>query len=113
MKIVFGGIARSALLLTWLTVVVMGLADAAYAQSGNSDSGKSSSALSGSGNEGGATAGTGSGTGLTPGSSALGGVTGSAQPAPALNSMRANGTSLYMSPDPRAPNVTGRAAPPR
>ncbi|CAB3657921.1 hypothetical protein [Paraburkholderia rhynchosiae] len=32
---------------------------------------------------------------------------------PALNNMRANGTSLYMNPDPRAPNVTGRATPPR
>jgi hypothetical protein len=28
-----------------------------------------------------------------------------------LNNMRANGTALYMNPDPRAPNVSGRAAP--
>ncbi|WP_230412941.1 hypothetical protein [Paraburkholderia antibiotica] len=32
---------------------------------------------------------------------------------PALNNMRANGTALYMNPDPRAPNVTGRPAPTR
>ncbi|MCC8394581.1 hypothetical protein LJ656_18480 [Paraburkholderia sp. MMS20-SJTR3] len=31
----------------------------------------------------------------------------------ALNNMRANGTALYMSPDPRAPNVSGRPAPRR
>ena len=123
MKIVLGGIARTALVSTSLALVMMGLADAAQAQSGTAGSGAANSAQSGAGNNGGATAGTGAGTGtgLTPGGSALGGMTGGSTggvpggvpSAPALNSMRANGTSLYMSPDPRAPNVTGRAAPSR
>ncbi|MFL9885629.1 hypothetical protein PQR66_21475 [Paraburkholderia agricolaris] len=39
---------------------------------------------------------------------AIGG-TGSVGSGPVLNNMRANGTSLNMSPNPRAPNVTGRA----
>ncbi|WP_233855659.1 hypothetical protein [Paraburkholderia sp. HD33-4] len=53
------------------------------------------------------------GPGMSAGGSyglGAGGATGSGD---ALNNMRANGTALYMSPDPRAPNVTGRAAPPR
>lgn len=42
---------------------------------------------------------------------AIGGTggTGSVGSGPVLNNMRANGTSLNMSPNPRAPNVTGRA----
>jgi len=92
------------------------------------------------GNPGGGKAGINAPTATATGNAAVGGVTGigtgvspSAMPGPgmaaggsyglgsggetgsgpALNNMRANGTALYMNPDPRAPNVTGRAAPPR
>lgn len=62
----------------------------------------------------GATAGTGTGTAagmstMSPGA----GTTGRAGASPSLNNMRANGTSLDMNPDPRAPNVTGRSMAPR
>ncbi|CAB3803028.1 hypothetical protein LMG28614_05724 [Paraburkholderia ultramafica] len=48
------------------------------------------------------------GTGIARGAATIGGGMNSGLGAPA-NNMRANGTSLYMNPDPRAPNVTGRA----
>ncbi len=48
------------------------------------------------------------GVGTMGHATALGG-TGSVGSGPALNTMRANGTSLNMNPDPRAPNVSGRA----
>lgn len=126
MKIVPGSIVRSALRPVLLAVATMGVAVAANAQSANAGSGAANGAQYGAGNNSHATSGTGAGTGLTPGlgtagSPATGGLSGSGssglstgvQAAPALNNMRANGTSLYMSPDPRAPNVSGRAAPTR
>ena len=97
--------------------LMMGLTGMACAQSAN---------LSANGMVGlqaGGMNGTGQGTGLgagaaglspTPGGGTVGhapmiGGTGGTGSGPALNNMRANGTSLNMSPDPRAPNVTGKA----
>ncbi|MGF6742252.1 hypothetical protein OKW33_004087 [Paraburkholderia atlantica] len=127
MKTATGEIVWSALLVTLLTVGGAGTVEAQ--QLGNpggsqagTRAGNNAGTSAGSGNAavGGAT---GIGTGVSPsampgpgmsagGSYGLGsgGATGSGG---ALNNMRANGTALYMSPDPRAPNVTGRAAPPR
>jgi hypothetical protein len=130
MKIVPGIIARSALRSIPLAVAVMSVAVAAYAQSGNAGSGGANNVQIGAPSNGGVTSGTGAGTGLTPGVGTTGGpatggttgglsgrgsggLSGGLQAAPAPNNMRANGTSLYMSPDPRAPNVSGRAAPAR
>lgn len=48
------------------------------------------------------------GLGTVGNAPAIGG-TGSIGSGPALNNMRANGTSLNMNPDPRAPNVAGKA----
>ena len=121
MKRARDGRVRSALLAALLT---FGSAGAVLAQQlGNPGGGKAgTNAPTPTGNAavGGVT---GIGTGVSPsamqgagmsagGSYGLGsgGETGSG---PALNNMRANGTALYMNPDPRAPNVTGRAAPPR
>ncbi|WP_233835043.1 hypothetical protein [Paraburkholderia sp. ZP32-5] len=112
-----GGIARSALIAVVLTVGSIGGVDAQ--QLGTSQG--AGGAQSGTG---GAATTQGAGTG-TSGSSALPGVgtsagakygigpAGSVGSGPALNNMRANGTALYMPADPRAPNVSGRAAPPR
>ncbi|WP_233805770.1 hypothetical protein [Paraburkholderia sp. HP33-1] len=124
-----GGMVRSALLAALLTV---GAAGAIQAQqlgnSGGSGSATNAgtnaranpSAATGNAAAGGAMGiGTGvsptamPGPGMSPGGTyglGAGGGTGSG---PTLNDMRANGTALYMNPDPRAPNVTGRAAPPR
>jgi hypothetical protein len=113
MKIVTGSIAASAFRLTFrptlLAALMAGAVGAAYAQQSDS------SGVSGSN---GLQQGVTNSTGLTPGASpgpvpGMGpaGIPGAASPAPALNNMRANGTSLNMSPDPRAPNVTGRPAP--
>jgi hypothetical protein len=118
-----GGIVWSALLVTLLTVAAAGTVEAQQlGNPGGSQTGTHAGTSAGTGNAavGGAM---GIGTGVSPsampgpgmsagGSYGLGsgGATGSGG---ALNNMRANGTALYMSPDPRAPNVTGRAAPPR
>jgi hypothetical protein len=113
MKIVTKGILTSAL--------VMGLASAAYAQSANLNANGMVGLQAGGTN--GAGTGTGLGTGLgtgaaspspTPGVGTMGGSpaiggTGSTGSGPALNNMRANGTSLNMNPNPRAPNVTGKS----
>ncbi|MEX3634162.1 hypothetical protein [Paraburkholderia sp. BR14320] len=123
MKTATGGIVWSALLVTLLTAGGAGTVEAQQLGSpGGSQTGTRAGSGAGSGNAaaGGAM---GIGTGVSPsampgpgmsagGSYGLGsgGATGSGG---ALNNMRANGTALYMSPDPRAPNVTGRAAPPR
>ncbi|WP_368623938.1 hypothetical protein [Paraburkholderia sp. BR13444] len=127
MKTATGGIVWSALLVTLLTVGGTGTVEAQQLGSpGGSQAGTRAGAGAGtSADSGNAAAGgaMGIGTGVSPsampgpgmsagGSYGLGagGATGSGG---ALNNMRANGTALYMSPDPRAPNVTGRAAPPR
>ncbi|NKJ50073.1 hypothetical protein CIC12_25755 [Burkholderia sp. SG-MS1] len=112
MKIVTGSMA-----VTWVALCI-GIAGAADAQqSGNTSAGMSGMQSSGAHNTGAAAAGmgTGAGTGLgpTPGIGTSVGVTGRSSSGPALNNMRANGTSLDMNPDPRAPNVTGKAAPRR
>jgi hypothetical protein len=115
MNIVTKGILTSA----W----VMGLASAAYAQSANLNANGMVGLQAGGTN--GAGTGTGLGTGLgtgaaspspspTPGVGTMGGSpaiggTGSTGSGPALNNMRANGTSLNMNPNPRAPNVTGKS----
>ncbi|CAE6792402.1 hypothetical protein R69927_05750 [Paraburkholderia domus] len=102
MKIVTKGVLTSAL--------VMGLTSAAYAQSANLG------ATGMYGLQAGGTNGAGAGQGglnPTPGLGTVGtpaiGGTGGVGSGPALSNMRANGTSLNMSPDPRAPNVTGKA----
>lgn len=111
MKIVTGSIVVSALMV--------GVAGAAYAQSGaqSGDLGASgmNGAQSGGANSTGVAAGTSLGAGASPmpgGATAMGG-TGNARSGPVLNNMRANGTSLNMSPDPRAPNLAGKTPPPR
>jgi hypothetical protein len=97
---------------TLTAALVTGLTSVAYAQSAN---------LGGlqAGGTNGVGAGQGMGTGaagpsLSPGVGAVGrsttsGGTGSIGSGPVLNNMRANGTSLNMNPDPRAPNVAGKA----
>jgi hypothetical protein len=113
MKLVMNGILVSALIL--------GLSGAAYAQSGSGIGGGMGGAHFGSAN--GEGVGTGLGTGLGSGlgngiGTGLGAGT-ARGPAtigagPAASNMRANGTSLNMSPNPRAPDVAGTAfAPPR
>jgi hypothetical protein len=93
-----------------IAALMMGLSSVAYAQSANLG-GLQAGGTSGAG----AGQGTGAaGPGPTPGVSAVGrsttnGGTGNIGSGPALNNMRANGTSLNMNPDPRAPNVAGKA----
>jgi hypothetical protein len=99
------------------TVLAMGLMSAAYAQSANLGANGAGGLQAGGAN--GAGQATSSGTGTpgtkpTPGLGTVGsppaiGGAGNVGSGPVLNNMRANGTSLNMSPDPRAPNVTGRA----
>jgi hypothetical protein len=122
MKIVTGSIAASALRSTLLAALMIGAISAAYAQqSSNPDASGANGLQSGALNNMGTAAGTGVAPGVSPspmpgvgtGGPAALGTPGTASPAPVLNNMRANGTSLNMSPDPRAPNVTGRPAPPR
>jgi hypothetical protein len=117
MKIVTGGIAVT------LAALLVGIAGVAGAQqSGSAGAGMSGAQPGGANNAGTAgSTGTWSGTGISPspgpsampGAGTSAGMSGRAGSGPALNTMRANGTSLNMNPDPRAPNVTGRAAPPR
>ncbi|MBB4518906.1 hypothetical protein [Paraburkholderia fungorum] len=105
------------------SVLVMGLMSVAYAQSANLGV-NGANGLNGTGGlqAGGANGagqpmnpGTGSASpSPTPGLGTAGsppaiGGTGGVGSGPVLNNMRANGTSLNMSPNPRAPNVTGRA----
>ncbi|MGF6606029.1 hypothetical protein OKW45_000929 [Paraburkholderia sp. WSM4175] len=127
MKTATGGIMWSALLAALLTVGPAATVEAQQpGNPGGSQNGTHAGTNAGtSGGSGNAAVGgaMGIGTGVSPsampgpgisagGSYGLGsgGATGSGA---ALNNMRANGTALYMNPDPRAPNVTGRAAPPR
>ena len=107
------------------SALMMGLTGVAYAQSANLRANGTNGLQAGAANSAGAGLGTGLGTGVAspspmPGTStgtgtgSMGGVpaTGAAAgtgSGPALNNMRANGTSLNMSPNPRAPNVTGKA----
>jgi hypothetical protein len=115
MKLAMNGILVSALIL--------GLSGTAYAQSGVGMGGGMGGVHFGSANgEGvGTGMGTGLGSGLGSGIStglgagmARGPATIGADAGPAANDMRANGTSLNMSPDPRAPDVAGTAfAPPQ
>lgn len=115
MKIVTGSIAVSTSVLA--AALLIGVAGAAYAQqSGKAGGGMSGAQSAGANNMGaaaGTSAGIGSGLSPTPGVGLSAGTAGTIGSGPTLNNMRANGTSLDMSPDPRAPNVTGRAAPPR
>ena len=106
MKIVSGSIAVSALMIS--------VAGAAYAQqSGNA--GGVNGAQSDAGNNAGVAAGTNAGIGAgpspMPGVGTSVGTARSAGSGPVLNNMRANGTSLDMNPDPRAPNLTGKPSP--
>ncbi|RDK01086.1 hypothetical protein DLM46_20030 [Paraburkholderia lacunae] len=112
MKIVTHGMLASALLI--------GLSGAAYAQSGGATSADMGGAPLNGAN--GAGTGTGLGTGVTgpsAGAATVRGATaigarGGTESGPSMSNMRANGTSLNMNPDPRAPNVSGNAfAPPR
>jgi hypothetical protein len=113
MKIVTGSIAVT------MAALLIGIAGAAQAQQPGSAGLGLSGTQAGGGNNAaaaaGTTVGTDIGTGLrpTPGVGTSAGATGSIGSGPALNNMRANGTSLDMSPDPRAPNLTGHAAPRR
>ncbi|REG49309.1 hypothetical protein B0G80_5666 [Paraburkholderia sp. BL6669N2] len=109
MKIVKGSIAASAMMI--------GAVAAAYGQSvtqpGATGAAAVNGAPSGMTNNAGATAGTGPSTAagmspMSPGAGTMGGV----RAGPALNTMRANGTSLNANPDPRVPNFAGRGAPP-
>ncbi len=110
MNIVTGG---------WVALALgIGLTCGAHAQPVNPAGNGMNGAQSGMANSAGTGFGTGlstntnPGAGLTPNATGSGVRSGSGS-APALNNMRANGTSLEMSPDPRAPNVTGKAPPPR
>jgi len=108
MKIVASGVVISA--------VLVGLAGTAFAQSTNSsgsvNGGQGGAQTNSAGVVGGTATGTGTGTGVTPNTNGIG-MTGNVHVGPALNTMRANGTSLNQSPNPRAPNVAGRPAPSR
>ncbi|HEX3381517.1 MAG TPA: hypothetical protein VHU21_17235 [Paraburkholderia sp.] len=125
MKRATGGTVRSAVLMALLTFAGAGAVQAQQLGTpGGSGTGTSAGtnapAATGNAAAGGAT---GIGTGVSPsampgpGMSARGtyglGAGGESGSGAALNNMRANGTALYMNPDPRAPNVSGRAAPPR
>lgn len=116
MRIVTGSIAMS------MAALLIGIAGAADAQQSGNAGVDLGGAPGGSANQTGVAPGMGAGTGLKPNSPMPGtgtsagtpaGATGRIDSGPALNNMRANGTSLDMNPDPRAPNVTGRAAPRR
>jgi hypothetical protein len=113
MKIVTGRIAMSTVIGA-LMIALMSVASAQ--QLGNAGSG-ATGAQSGSANNAGAaigtTAGATAGPGPMPGVGTSAGATRGTNSAPAPIDRRANGTSLYMNPDPLAPNVTGRPAPPR
>ncbi|MGF6606257.1 hypothetical protein OKW45_001157 [Paraburkholderia sp. WSM4175] len=107
MKTVSGsiGVSMSAL----VAALMLGAAGVAYAQ----QPGDTGGSMSGAGAAPGTSVGTGAGPSLIPGAGTSLAATRGIGSGPALNNMRANGTSLYMNPDPRAPNMTGRAAPAR
>ncbi|WP_345814797.1 hypothetical protein AAGS40_21390 [Paraburkholderia sp. PREW-6R] len=124
MKIVTGKIVGAAFML--------GVASVGWAQTGNVGGGTGSvtGGEAGAVNAPGVSTGLGAGVTAAPGTvpgaargaaggsagtgvPAVSGLPGGARAAPALGDMRANGTSLNMNPDPRAPNVTGRPAPAR
>lgn len=99
--------------------LVTGLTSVAYAQSANLGANGIGGLQAGGTNSAGTGQGMSLGTGAagpspSPGVGAMGrattsGGTGSTGSGPVLNNMRANGTSLNMNPDPRAPNVAGKA----
>lgn len=108
-----------------ISALVIGLTGAAYAQSANMGANGMGGLQAGGINGAGPGMGLGRGMGMGLGtgaaspspmsgvgtmgrSTAIGG-TGGVGSGPALSNMRANGTSLNMNPDPRAPNVAGRA----
>ncbi|HEY2024479.1 hypothetical protein [Paraburkholderia sp.] len=118
MKGIGGGIARSALIAAVLTAAAAGAVDAQQlgtpqgvggAQAAGGGAGTTTGAGTVTGGGSSSLLGAGISGGATPGT----GPAGSVGAGPALNTMRANGTALYMPADPRAPNVSGRAAPPR
>lgn len=113
MKIATGSIAMTMSAL--VAALMLGAAGAADAQQPNNAGGGLPGAQAGSSNDTRASPGTGLHVSPAPmpGTGTSAGATGSVGSGPALNTMRANGTALYMNPDPRAPNVTGRAAPRR
>lgn len=135
---IFAGMKESAMEIVtgrWVALALMiGLTVTAYAQSGNPAGSAMNGTQSGTANSAGMGFGTGlstsanPGAGLTPNAGGAGAGTGggagagrgagrgagsSSGSGPALSNMRANGTSLDISPDPRAPNLTGKAPPPR
>ncbi|AXL49872.1 hypothetical protein DSC91_001843 [Paraburkholderia caffeinilytica] len=103
----------------FVAALMMGSMGVASAQSANLSAngrvGLQAGGINGAGTGQGVSLGTGmTGLSATPGLGTVGssptvGGTGSNGSGPALSNMRANGTSLNMSPDPRAPNVTGKA----
>lgn len=122
MKIVTGRFAVSVL----MSALVVGAAGAAYAQSGGGSGGGSGAGMSGAQSGGANNAGL-PGLGVTPGAGASPSPMPGLRTAPAapaigatggvgaglnLSTARANGTSLYANPDPRAPGIAGRTAPP-
>lgn len=120
MKIAKGSIVASAMMLGAAAVYAQPVAQPAgrtvvppLVQPGNSGANGVNGVQSGGINNAGATAGTGMGTaaGMSPMSPGAGAI-GRPATAPGLNNMRANGTSLNMNPDPRAPNLTGKGATP-
>lgn len=105
------------------SALMVGLTGMGYAQSANLGANGTNGLQAGGANSAGMGLGTGLGTGAAspspmPGAGTVGGspVTGGAGgigSGPVLNNMRANGTSLNMNPNPRAPNVSGTALAPR
>ena len=97
-----------------IAALMMGLSSVACAQSANLG-GLQAGGTSGAGAGQGMSLGTGAaGPSPTPGVNAVGrsttsGGTGHIGSGPVLDNMRANGTCLNMNPDPRAPNVAGKA----
>lgn len=105
------------------SALMIGLTGMAYAQSANLGANGTNGLQAGGANNAGMGLGTGLGTGAaspspmpgagTVGSSPVTGGGASVGSGPVLNNMRANGTSLNMNPNPRAPNVSGTAPAPR
>nr|WKF60923.1 hypothetical protein HUO10_005445 [Paraburkholderia busanensis] len=100
----------------------LGVGGAVYAQSGGNGAGgaQPSAANSGSAGGGGGGAATPAGSGLLPGAATVPGTSSLSPNASTglgagstLSGMRANGTSLNASPNPRAPGLAGRTAPSR
>lgn len=105
MKIVRGSIVASALMIGAVAIAN----GQSVTQRGATGAAAVNGAPSGMSNNAGATAGTGPGTAagmspVSPGAGTVGGL----RAGPALNTMRANGTSLNANPDPRVPNFAGK-----